>query len=288
MGDGNIALFKYIRCRNCGKFFTVEEVIEKIYCSEECSRRYGCCITCGKYFILDRKPYTQFCSSECAKAFNKDFKGEKNMKLVFIGPPGTGKGTMAKKISDNYRIPHISTGDLFRAEIDNDSDLGKQVKAILDSGDLVPDDITVEIVKRRFTGPDVKRGFILDGFPRTITQAEQLKSFCELHKVINFHLSDDVILERLAGRRVCRNCGTNYHVKFMPPRESGKCDKCGGELYIREDDRPEAIKKRLKKYRKESERLIEFYKKEGLLINLDASPHPDVMLKKLIKVIEEN
>ncbi len=203
------------------------------------------------------------------------------MNLIFLGPPGAGKGTMAVKASQEYAIPHISTGDLFRSAIKNQTDLGLQVKSIIDSGGLVPDSLTVEIVKERLAQGDTERGYILDGFPRTIGQAKALKAMSRVDKVINFLPTDEVILERLSGRLVCRGCGATYHATFMPPKKEGVCDACGGELYTRKDDTEEAIKNRLAVYKEQTQPLIKHYTEEGLIINLPASEGPDEVFANL-------
>ena len=150
------------------------------------------------------------------------------MNFVFLGPPGAGKGTLAAKVAVDYDIPHISTGDIFRAAIKAQSPLGLKVKAIIDSGALVSDDLTIELVKDRLSQPDAQKGFILDGFPRTIPQAEALETFSDIDAVVNFDIADEAVVERLSGRRVCKACGHNFHVKFMPPKVDGTCDSCGG------------------------------------------------------------
>ena len=202
------------------------------------------------------------------------------MKIIMLGAPGAGKGTQAKKIAAKYGIPHISTGDIFRENIKNQTELGKKVKAILDSGGLVSDDVVLEIVEDRLKKDDCKNGFILDGFPRTIPQAEAFEKLGIDVKVVNFEVDNDLIIARLSNRRVCKNCKANYNVKFMPPKVEGKCDKCGGELYTRDDDKTESIQNRLVVYRKSTAPLIDFYKEKGNLVDIDARPAPE-------KVIEE-
>ena len=207
------------------------------------------------------------------------------MKLVFLGPPGAGKGTLATLAKDTFGVVHISTGDIFRSNIKNGTPLGLKVKAILDSGGLVSDETTIEIVKDRLAQPDCRAGFLLDGFPRTVTQAEALAGFETLDAVVNFDLEDSKIVARLSGRRVCKNCGTGYHLTSLPPKKSGVCDKCGGELIQRKDDEPESIKERLKVYQAQTEPLIQWYRSKGLLRNIDASPSPEEVLKELKKVL---
>ncbi len=203
------------------------------------------------------------------------------MNLIFLGPPGAGKGTMAFRAKEHYNIPHISTGDLFRAAIKNQTELGKKVKSIIDAGDLVPDELTTAIVEERLKQGDADNGFILDGFPRTIPQAEALKKITSIETVVNFTVTEEEVIRRLSGRRVCRGCGESFHVEFIPPAKEGVCDKCGGELYTRDDDKIEAIKNRLSVYASSTEPLINFYKNEGNLKDIDASQHPDKVFEDL-------
>jgi len=203
------------------------------------------------------------------------------MNLIFLGPPGAGKGTMAFRAKEHFSIPHISTGDLFRAAIKNQTELGQKVKSIIDAGNLVPDELTTAIVQERLENPDTKNGFILDGFPRTLPQAEALKEITAISNVINFTVTEEEVIRRLSGRRVCRNCGESYHVEFIPPAKEGVCDKCSGELYTRDDDQIDAIKNRLSVYDNSTAPLIDFYKKEGNLIDVDSSQHPDKVFSDL-------
>ncbi len=193
------------------------------------------------------------------------------MNFIFLGPPGAGKGTLASQVSEEYGIPQISTGDIFRENIKNQTELGKKVKAIIDSGALVPDEVVLEIVDDRLKKDDCKNGFILDGFPRTIPQAEAFEKLGIDVKVVNFEVNNDLIIARLSNRRVCKNCKANYNVKFMPPKVDGVCDKCGGELFTREDDKLESITNRLEVYRKETEPLIAFYKKLDKITDIDSA-----------------
>ena len=192
------------------------------------------------------------------------------MNFIFLGPPGAGKGTLAKQVSETYKIPHISTGDIFRENIKNGTELGKKAKAIIDAGGLVSDEITIDLVKDRLSKDDVKNGFILDGFPRTIAQAEALETFAKIDSAVNFAIPDEDVVERLGGRRMCRACGTPYNITAAPPKVEGVCDKCGGELYTRDDDTDEAIKHRLDVYREQTAPLIEFYKSRGKIADIDA------------------
>ena len=200
------------------------------------------------------------------------------MNFIFLGPPGAGKGTLAAAVSALYGIPHISTGEIFRAAIKAQTPLGKKVKAIIDSGALVGDDITVELIRDRLAQSDAKNGFILDGFPRTINQAKQLEKIAKIDCAVNFDINDEAVVERLSGRRVCRKCSHNFHVVFMPPEKENTCTHCGGELYIRDDDKPESIKHRLEVYRAQTAPLIDFYRSKNLLKNIDAKPATDIIL----------
>jgi adenylate kinase len=194
------------------------------------------------------------------------------MKLRFLGPPGAGKGTLAAKAVDILKVPHISTGAIFRSAIAAKSALGLKVKAIIDAGKLVDDDTTIALVKERLAQEDARNGYILDGFPRTIAQAEALEGFSTVDKVVNFDIPDPGVLERLSGRRVCRGCGHNFHTLFDRPQKEGVCDHCGGEVYTRDDDRPEAVQKRLEVYRAQTAPLIDHYRSKGLLLDVDARP----------------
>jgi adenylate kinase len=201
------------------------------------------------------------------------------MKLIFLGPPGAGKGTLAALVAETYRIPHISTGEIFRTAIREKTALGMKVQAIIDAGQLVNDDVTTELVRERLAKPDTKNGFILDGFPRTIPQAQALETFMSIDSAVNFDISDPDVIARLSGRRVCKVCGQNYNINFMPPKVAGVCDKCSGELFIREDDKIEAITKRLEVYRSQTAPLIDFYRKKSLLTDIDSRPASGVVLE---------
>jgi len=210
------------------------------------------------------------------------------MKIIFLGPPGAGKGTLSKMIQNKYNLSQISTGDIFREAISNKSSLGKKIKEIVDKGSLVPDDLTINLIKERLSKNDTKKGYILDGFPRTIPQAEQLSQFENIDLVINLDISDEnIIIERLSGRRTCRLCNAIYHIKNNPPTISGKCNKCGGDLYIRDDDQIPSIKRRLKEYKNKTQPLIDYYNRKGLLKDFDASGTPEDLLKQLEEHIKK-
>ena len=207
--------------------------------------------------------------------------------FIFLGPPGAGKGSLAVKVAEEYKIPHISTGDIFRANIKNQTPLGVKVKAIIDSGSLVSDDLTCELVKDRLSQPDCKNGYILDGFPRTIPQAEMFTKICDDVKVVNFEIKDEIVIRRLSTRRVCKACGANFNVLTLPPKVEGVCDKCGGELYQRDDDKQESILHRMDVYREQTEPLINFYKEKGKITDLDASIETDILLGEFKKIFSK-
>ncbi len=196
------------------------------------------------------------------------------MRMVFLGPPGAGKGTIAAQAKDFYGIPHISTGDLFRSNIKNETALGLQVKSILASGGLVPDSVTIEMVRNRIAEPDCEKGFILDGFPRTIPQADALAQMTDLDAVIDFQIPTEEVIKRLSGRRMCPSTGRIYHIIFNPPKVDGKDDETGEDLIQRPDDKEEAIMHRLDVYKDQTEPLIEYYKAKGLIKEIDASVKP--------------
>jgi len=188
------------------------------------------------------------------------------MKLVFLGAPGAGKGTQAEIICDKLNIVAVSTGNILREAVQNGTDLGKKAKEYMDSGNLVPDDVIIGIIKDRLAEPDCENGFILDGVPRTIAQAEAIEKMgIAIDKVVDIEVSDEEILRRLSGRRVCPECGAAYHIDSIPPRVEGICDKCGTELIIRKDDNPDTVKDRLKVYHEQTKPLIAFYEERGLL-----------------------
>ncbi|EAE1074189.1 adenylate kinase [Listeria monocytogenes] len=196
------------------------------------------------------------------------------MKLVLMGLPGAGKGTQAEQIVEKYNIPHISTGDMFRAAMKNNTELGKKAKSFMDNGDLVPDEVTNGIVRERLAEDDAKNGFLLDGFPRTVEQAEELENILndlgtELDAVINIEVDKDVLMKRLTGRWICRTCGKTYHEIYNPPKVPGKCDLDGGELYQRDDDKKETVEKRLNVNMKQTKTLLDFYSEKGKLHNIN-------------------
>lgn len=192
------------------------------------------------------------------------------MQIVFLGPPGVGKGTQAKGVAAEQGVPHISSGDMLREAVSERTPTGLKGKTYMDSGKLVPDDVMIDLVADRIARPDCARGFVLDGFPRTLAQAEALASMLQakgrpVSVVLYFDADEATIVERLSGRRLCRSCGAGYHVKFMPPKNGTTCDKCGGELYQRADDKAETIKERLQVYQKQTAALIQYYRDPGLL-----------------------
>jgi len=198
--------------------------------------------------------------------------------FVFLGPPGAGKGSLAVKVAADYKIPHISTGDIFRANIKAQTPLGVKVKAIIDSGSLVSDELTFELVKDRLAQDDCKNGYILDGFPRTIPQAEMLDGLVADIKCVNFEIADEIVIKRLSTRRVCKGCGANYNVLTLPPKVEGVCDSCGAELYQRDDDKQESILHRMDVYREQTEPLISYYSNKGKVTNVDSSIETDILL----------
>lgn len=213
------------------------------------------------------------------------------MNLILLGAPGAGKGTQAKIIVEKYKIPQISTGDMLRDAVAKGTELGKKAKEFMEQGKLVPDEIVVSIVKERLKQRDCKNGFILDGFPRTIAQAEALDKIMEemgkkIDAVININVPEEEIVKRIVNRRTCRKCGAIYHLIYDPPKKDEICDKCGGELYQRDDDREEVIRERFAVYRKKTEPLIEYYRKKGILNDVDGSKHIEEVKKEILSVLE--
>jgi adenylate kinase len=208
------------------------------------------------------------------------------MKLVLMGAPGAGKGTQAERIVEKYGIPHISTGDMFRAAIKGGTELGLKAKSYMDAGNLVPDEVTIGIVQDRLSKDDCVKGFLLDGFPRTVTQAEALETILdELNRPLDFAVNIDVpkdnLMERLTGRRICKSCGATYHLFFNPPKQEGTCDKCGGELYQRPDDNEETVGRRLEVYMQQTKPLLDFYEEKGYLKNIDGDQEIDKVFSDL-------
>ena len=208
------------------------------------------------------------------------------MNIILLGPPGCGKGTQAKSLMEKYEIPQISTGDILRAAVRDQTPLGIQAKEVMDKGDLVPDGLVVQIVEERLKEADCKKGFILDGFPRTVGQAEALDSSgVPINGAINIEVPDDEIMNRLAGRRTCRNCSAMYHTVFDPPKTEGACDSCQGELYQRGDDKEETIRNRLDVYKKQTEPLIKWYGSKDKLYTVKGTGTMEEILSKIVEVL---
>lgn len=213
------------------------------------------------------------------------------MNIILMGLPGAGKGTHASEIVKKFPIPHISTGDMFRKAIKDETDLGKEAKSYMDRGELVPDEVTVGIVKERISEDDAKKGFLLDGFPRTIDQAESLSQIMseldrEIDAVINIEVPEEELMNRLTGRRICEKCGTTYHLVFNPPKVDGICDIDGGKLYQREDDNPETVSNRLSVNVKQSKPILEYYNNKGVLKNIDGSKDIDEVTNDVIDILD--
>ena len=207
------------------------------------------------------------------------------MNLILLGAPGAGKGTQATKIAERYGIVHISTGDIFRENIKNGTEIGLLAKSYTDSGKLVPDEVTVAIVKERLSREDCKKGYLLDGFPRNLYQAEQLDTFAKIDGVVNINIDHKLLMDRLCGRRVCRECGESYHVSTL--NGATTCAKCGGELYQRKDDNPETVGARLAVYNEQTAPLIDYYGKKGLILNVTGSEAPaEVLFEEVKKVLD--
>ena len=212
------------------------------------------------------------------------------MKIIMLGAPGAGKGTQASRIAEKYQIPHVSTGDIFRANIKNGTDLGKEAKKYMDQGQLVPDELTVRILLDRVAQDDCKNGYVLDGFPRTIPQAEVLDA--ELSKLgtkvdyaVNVEVPDENIIGRMSGRRACLKCGATYHLEFLRPKTEGICDNCGSELVIRDDDKPETVKKRLTVYHDQTQPLIDYYTEKGVLKTVDGTVSPEQVFQAIENIL---
>lgn len=214
------------------------------------------------------------------------------MKIIMLGAPGAGKGTQAKMIADKYQIPHISTGDIFRANIKNGTELGKEAKTYMDKGELVPDELTVRILLDRVAQPDCEKGYVLDGFPRTIPQAEVLdqeltKRNEKIDYAINVEVPDENIVRRMSGRRACVSCGATYHLVHIPPKKEGLCDKCGTELILRDDDKEETVKNRLGVYHDQTQPLIEYYSNKGVLQSVDGTIDMMDVFKSITDILGE-
>lgn len=213
------------------------------------------------------------------------------MKIIMLGAPGAGKGTQAKRIADKWQIPHVSTGDIFRANIKNGTDLGMEAKKYMDKGALVPDELTVKILLDRVAQEDCKNGYVLDGFPRTIPQAEVLdKALTELGDSIDYAINVDVpdenIVNRMSGRRACVACGATYHVVYAPTKTEGICDRCGKELILRDDDKPETVQKRLSVYHEQTQPLIDYYGAKNILKSVDGTKDMEEVFQDIVKILE--
>ena len=214
------------------------------------------------------------------------------MKIIMLGAPGAGKGSQASRIATEYQLPHISTGDIFRANLKEETELGKRAKSFMDKGELVPDDITIAMLLDRIHKEDCKNGYILDGFPRTIPQAEALKEALakkneKIDLALDVEATDELIIKRMAGRRTCPTCGAIYHIVTLPPKTEGICDRCGADLIQRKDDNEETVKNRLKIYHEVTEPLISYYKKEGILEEIDGAEELDKVFEKVKRIIHE-
>ena len=213
------------------------------------------------------------------------------MNVLLMGPPGAGKGTQADLIKDRNPIPHISTGDMFREAVRTGTELDKEAKKYMDSGKLVPDEVTIGIVQERLAQDDCKEGFLLDGFPRTVKQAEALDQVLaklgkKVEAAINITVPEDILYERMSGRISCKDCKTVYHLKFNPPAKAGICDKCGGELIQRSDDQGDTVKRRLEVYAEQTNPLIEYYEKQGVLNDIDGNRDSQAVFADIVKVME--
>ena len=214
------------------------------------------------------------------------------MRIVMLGAPGAGKGTQAARIAETYEIPHISTGDIFRANIKGGTELGKKAKSYMDAGGLVPDELVCELVADRLKEEDCADGYVLDGFPRTIVQAEALDAVLsemgqKLDCAVDVDVPDEAIITRMGGRRACLKCGATYHIEYLKPKQEGICDVCGSELVLRDDDKPETVKTRLSVYHEQTQPLIDYYKEAGLLVTVDGTKNPDEVFRDIQDNLEE-
>ncbi len=229
------------------------------------------------------------CGAELSVLIPVPGKGNQ-MKIIMLGAPGAGKGTQAKKIAGKYHIPHISTGDIFRANIKGGTELGKKAKEYMDQGLLVPDEITIGMLMDRIGEADCAGGYVLDGFPRTTVQAESLtKALAErgesVDYAVNVHVPDEDIISRMSGRRACLGCGATYHITFNPPKQENICDTCGQSLVLREDDKPETVKRRLSVYHEQTQPLIDYYKKEGVLAEVDGTQDMETVFQSITQLL---
>ncbi|OUO78846.1 adenylate kinase [Blautia sp. An249] len=214
------------------------------------------------------------------------------MRLIMLGAPGAGKGTQAKKIAEKYSIPHISTGDIFRANIKNGTELGKKAKTYMDQGLLVPDELVCDLVVDRVGQPDCEKGYVLDGFPRTIPQAESLDAALKavgskIDYAIDVDVPDENIISRMSGRRACLKCGATYHLKYAAPKKEGVCDTCGEALVLREDDKPETVQKRLNVYHEQTQPLIDYYTKAEILVTVDGTKDMEEVFQAITEILDK-
>ena len=214
------------------------------------------------------------------------------MKIIMLGAPGAGKGTQAKQLADQYQIPHISTGDIFRANIKEGTELGKKAKTYMDAGGLVPDELVCDLVVDRIQKDDCANGFVLDGFPRTIPQAEALTDALssigqKMDFAIDIEVPDEAIIDRMGGRRACVSCGATYHIINIPPKKEGVCDRCGAELILRDDDKPETVKNRLDVYHAQTQPLIDYYKEQGILAAVDGTQSMSAVFDAIIAILSK-
>ncbi|MFG2356596.1 adenylate kinase [Streptomyces sp. NPDC048521] len=214
------------------------------------------------------------------------------MRIVLVGPPGAGKGTQAVRLAEKLAVPHISTGDLFRANISQQTELGKLAKSYMDAGNLVPDEVTIAMAKDRMEQPDAENGFLLDGFPRNVSQAQALDELLEtegitLDAVLDLEVPEDEVVKRIAGRRICRNDSSHvFHVTYSPPKQEGVCDVCGGELYQRDDDSEDTVRKRLEVYHTQTEPIIDYYKAQGLVVTISALGPVDEITQRALEALK--